>query len=646
MLSSRSVGRGLVGAWVPWLASCLCLASASGAEAQVELKVVRVQEGRVRVDGALLEWRGIRSTTIGEGDDASMKFALAHDNGGLYLGAAVRDDRFVRTAARGTAEDAVILTLAMPKDGGGWAVSEVWLFAGIPGRQAARASLGHLGGRPKPASSMRVVEGPSRGDTPGYVLEAYIPWQSIPRGQAWRRALAAIRLRDVDNRAAPRVESEPASARVNPEKVHLLPPLRIEGQATPGDALKAFLRAHDLMGMRPRFSLRGDVDGDRRTDRVTVIGPFVVVVSAARQGAAGFTYARLPVFIGTDVIKAKLRDFTGDGAREVLLKYRQRTEGGSRELWQVMSAQGGMVKPIFTIQTSCRRPEGLIRQEVKVSRRKGDRLPSISVAPGGADGLGPHNFKSPRLADVEPMLLPWGEVEERVYKWNGERFAVASERKRTLDHGLGAGKKGSSGGRKDYSLVPVDSVLAEFRRSHGISERVPDRFRKRVNLAGDPRPETLTVVGTALVVAGPAFQGGAGYFYYGFPVAEPSHVLDVFTADITGDRREELFSRIRLFAGDVQREVLLAHQFVEGSFKQLLAVEVARCQGPNWIRNTARVLRRGKRGVLEVRPGRARGWSSDNYPFAADAPGAVQPLLVPWRDRAVRYRFDGDRLVR
>jgi hypothetical protein len=69
---------------------------------------------------------------------------------------------------------------------------------------------------------------------------------------------------------------------------------------------------------------------------------------------------------------------------------------------------------------------------------------------------------------------------------------------------------------------------------------------------------------------------------------------------------------------------------------------VAREQAGNRIENE--VVTTG--GRLEIRPGTARGWSATSWPFA-DGHGedGVEPPLLPWRDRAVRFRHDRGRLV-
>ena len=94
--------------------------------------------------------------------------------------------------------------------------------------------------------------------------------------------------------------------------------------------------------------------------------------------------------------------------------------------------------------------------------------------------------------------------------------------------------------------------------------------------------------------------------------------------------------------GDIARELVLVYQFTPGSFRRIGAIEVARVQGPKEVRNDVRFTRDG----LEVHPGRARGWDASTWPWADGATDDIEPLLLPWRDRAVRYTYERGALAR
>ena len=114
---------------------------------------------------------------------------------------------------------------------------------------------------------------------------------------------------------------------------------------------------------------------------------------------------------------------------------------------------------------------------------------------------------------------------------------------------------------------------------------------------------------------------------------------------MTGDGRRDIFVRVIEHIGDVTRHVLHGYSFDGGSFVPILSVEVYRALGDQVIANRVKVERRGKHYGLRIEPGVIRGWDADSYPFANSPVDTCDPLLLPFRDSAVRYRYNGDQLV-
>jgi len=151
--------------------------------------------------------------------------------------------------------------------------------------------------------------------------------------------------------------------------------------------------------------------------------------------------------------------------------------------------------------------------------------------------------------------------------------------------------------------------------------------------------------GRHLLVVGEGFQGGTGYFYFALPVRDGSDIQRLFTADVTGDGRREVFVRYRQMIEDVQREILVGYTFSGESFDRILDVEARRAQGGASIGNVVRVVPQGKHWAISIAPGRATGWTRDSYPFVTEATDGHGALLLPWADRKLVYRFDGRALV-
>jgi hypothetical protein len=546
---------GIVLGSIVWLALC-----ASQARAEEPLVVHALGKTSLRIDGDLRDWLGVRLTRVGQGSDASFEYGLAHDAEALYVGARVYDDRMRRTAHPTKAEDALLLTLELPQIGGRTKRTEIWLYAGIPGRQAAVAALGADGAKPSPTKAVSVVEGPLKGEH-GYVLEARIPWSLLAGNEQRSLARGAIALHDVDRKADPEAKLVTTAG----GRGELSPLLIGRGGNA---AISAFLRAKQLES-GVRYDLLGDLAGDARPERVVLAGTYAVIAGPEIRGANGdYGFLDLPVPMSSDVLDAALRDMTADGKAELVVRIRQEPD-----------------------------------------------------AP-------------------------------RVYSWDGARFDVVQDKPRPAPAAAVARTPTVEAPRVEPQAAPAQpappgaaELIAAFRDSQGIDPSQKPRFMQHVNVAEDARLESLMLFGKNLLVIGKGYRGGTGYFYFGLPVRDGSDIERMFTADVTGDGRDELFVRFVQAIGDVQRDLLLCYRFTEQGMTQLLGVEVRRVQGANSVEDSVELLEDHGRHALRISPARARGWSAESYPFVTESSDGYAPLLLPWKDGPVRYHPDGDRLV-
>jgi hypothetical protein len=535
----------------------------------------------------------------------------------------------------------VILTLATP--GARGRAVDLHLFAGVPGRSAGSAAVGPVGGnRLSPVRGAQVVEGPlSRGT--GYVLEAFLPFAALPGGEAgWRQLRGSIRLRDVDLESRPEVEAEPAFVAVDARNLETLLPLAPQGGA--GGVLEHFVASQNLVAARPTHELSGNVHGDGRDESVVLVGGFLLVSGAGYRDGRGYAYERLPVTDARDVRSAELVDLTNDGRSELVVVLRQRNEQGERDLWQVLDLTGDAPRAMFAIEVRKAVGGGSVEAEVRVRRARG-AAPTLEVRPGRAQGLDASTYRESPASDAEPMLLPWGPVAERTYRWSGRAFDRIGERPNPRYRPPAEPVAASPARPAEPAPTPQapseDELLAAFQRQRGIPAGARPRTRLRANLVGAPAPETLAVFGRQLVAFGPDIRQGTSWLFYEVPAATDADVISVEAADVTQDGRAEVLVRIRQTFGDVSREVLLVHQLTDAAFPRLLQVEVARQQGAQSIRNDVRTAG----GQLEIQPGRAVGWTEETYRFSRDANDDVAPLLLPWRDRPQRYGLRGAQLV-
>lgn len=565
-----------------WLAGCSVLMAAqlvlshdpsrAHAQSHSELSIVPVRPKQIRVDGDLSEWRGARFARIGQ-EGESLRYALGYDDDALYIAARVQDASFIRTAQPSPREDAIVISLVAPQSGarttptGGerFAISELWLFAGIPGEQAAMALLATVKGKPR-ALKATIVEGPLTGageHDPGYVLEARLPWDQIPGSTALPLGRGAIRLHDVDDRLG----SEPLDVATATGPFERLPELLFDGGPTV--ALRAFLADKGLPPDSAQLELFADVIGDPRVERVLIASTYVVVASA--QLAGGFRFLDLPVAMASDVKGVELADENGDGKADIIVAMRE---------------QGVATRRVYTWDGS-----------------------KIAL------------YVSPQAA-AQP--------------------APIASTKRPAPRGQGAPSREQTS--KQPAPPGMDQLVAAYREARQLDPSVRARFVTHVNVAEDQAPESLMLFDKELLIVGRGFRGGKGFFYFALPIHDGSQAQRMFTVDVTGDGRREVFVRVKELIGDVQREILLGYAISDDGVQPILATEVRRAQGERSIGNVVKVV--GKRGAyaLQISPGEAKGYTRQSYPFVTEPTDTYGALLLPWLDSKTQYRFDGERL--
>lgn len=594
---------------------------------------------KLRVDGALREWKGARFITLGSGDNAALRFALATAEGdGVYLAAEVSDQRLIRRAGVGPRQDALVLTLAMPGREGGMRAVEIWLHPGEPGKSKAQAGVGAPGESPRVTSDVKVIEGP-RDAGPGYVIEAFVPFRLVPGAEIWEQGRGTLRFEDVDSEQTSRVENT-----INTDEAKRptdLPRLALgTGQQ---DFLGSFLSAQSLAGAEPRFDLRGQVAGDSAPERVVVVDKYAVVYGPHYKQGKGFSSFALPFGMGGGLKGAKLEDVTGDGIEELTCVVRQRNELGSREVWLAISFAEENPRILFGIELRKEAQGGFIESELSVdTKARGAAILRVSL--GRSSGLSAESYRETRSAEVEPILLPWEDVLSRAYQFDGKRLSLVDEKrdpkKRKVESTASERAQPAPATEEEAPIAPtLEAVLTLFKEQRRLPKNATPSRHIRADLVGTRAPEDVFAYGAQLVIVGPDIGGGASYFAYGLPIADAADLRHLGAADVTGDGKAELFVRVRQALGGaegVKRGVMLVHRFdAQQQFSRVLSVEAFRYQDGAHISN--RVATKG--GVLVVSPGHATGWTQQSYPFVDEPVAGVGRLLLPWKDSPVRYRF-------
>ena len=643
-ISKRSLRRIGVCASLAALASAPRLAAAGPRMIHME----PMAGEKVRIDGDLREWPSkmteLGDVVQGSGAGGGASVVLGYDDTTLYVVARVTDKKLVRTTGAGEAEDHATLYLAFPKA----ATYEIDLYPGAPGKSA-----GLVRTKGAPIKGAKLVEAPN---DKGYVFEATIPWSAFPEAARTRVGLrAAVRVTDAS--APGTVKAVYATAQATAGRA--LPPLLTSAE----EGLDALLVREKGLSSNPQREVYGNVSGDSMLERVAVFGPYLTIVGPTFRGGKEFYFGELGVEDASMVTRLELVDLDGDGHEEVVVQKRVGAKDRYRELLQVLKV-GRDDQPFaaFTHEVGIKTPDGSVSNRVTV------RGGTIEIAQGDAEGFEPDTYAEAMPSNMGSALLPWETTKSKSFKWQGEGIKPAGETSWTPKMSRG-GKSTPASKSRPKSEGPAqppaphppsadelqDRLYALYRRDHAGSGK--PRFDFATDVAGDATSERVVIHDRDLVVFGKAFRGGTSYAFITVGVADAKDILDATARDLTGDGKAEIIVRGVLHAkasrglggGTVDRYALFVYSLLGESVVRIFAAETGRAVGDDRILGSV-AFATAERGAtrIELRPGRAQGWTEKTYPFPEDtsAAGGLEPLLLPWSEASARrYRFDGKSFV-
>lgn len=606
------------------------------------MKVVPAPD-RVVFDGVPDEWDGdLRPLSYAlEGEvrsgDASAQVLIAYDDEGLYVAAEVEDDDVVG------GRDHLSLLLGIP----GGTLHEIALFPGVPGK-----SKGQVKARGVPVRGAKIVEAPRGG---GYSLEAKIPWATLPRSDEVRVGYrGAVMLTDVDGG---RVEAVISTA--DSKAYGDLPPLSLTAELALGSGL---LRERNIQ-TPPVHNLLANVFGDKLLERVLVYDRFVVVLGPGYRHGEQYYFRDLGASADRgDLLAFELRDLTGDGRDDLLIRKRVRGAEGSVEVVEILSYHPGAEIPESLFAQEVRLElagGGVVENELRLSG-SGART-RIDLAAGRDDGIDRARFTRASSTGATPVLVPWGEIAAQTFQLRDGRFAMVDER-RQQPAAVVAPPPTAPRPSPAATVAPRPAP-----RAAPDPDSVYDLYKKRAKITGKPRwdltadlaegeeAERLVVHDRDLVVFGPGFREGRAFSAVTLSHFERSADLSrVATRDVTRDGKHEVVVHGRVRApvpadvggGEMEREVVMIYKLRNGQLERIFAAEVGRRIGGKRVEATLAFVAQGR---LELRPGRAVGYDARSYPWRqrTEPDGIFEPLVLPWGGvERVRLRFDGAKYVR
>lgn len=611
------------------------------------LEAIPMAGAKIRIDGDLREWPG-KMTDLTQSLQGSSDAASGHvgyDDSHVYVAFRVSDKTLVRTSSYGTSEDHASLVVAFPTGKGGYVTEELLLFQGDPGKVggAVRTKSGAVAGA-------TLVEAPSK---TGFVFEAKVPWSAFSKAGTVRVGLRGA-LRYTDSDAAGSVKGVIGTAAGSGGS---LPPLLLENEQ---GLDKSLIRAKSLPSA-PAREAYGDVSGDKMLERVAVYGGYLTITGPRYRGGNQFYFGELGVSDAGMVTRLELRDFDGDGKDDILIQKRIGASDKYREIVQIMKI-GSEDTPwaAFSHEVAIVTEKGKVQNEVLLGTR--GKLPTIEIAQGKAEGFEPDSYAEPVSGDMPGTLLPWESVKSRTFQWDGKQFGKVGEGAQAPK--AGGKKPGKKPGESAPAGPPqppaprpptademLDRLYALYRKDRKLGTKAP-RFDFVTDVAGGSETERVLVHDKDIVVFGKGYRAGTTYSFITIGVADAKDIVDVTARDLTGDGKAEIVVRGLLHAkaskelgGDVvDRYALFVYQVTDGGVRRVFAAETGRALKDNRVVGTIAFVP-AKAGVrIELRAGRAIGWTDKTYPFPPDttAAGGLEPLLLPWGSAGARkYEFDG-----
>jgi hypothetical protein len=596
----------------------------------------------VKLDGVPNEWPPFaKANVMVKGSSkASMNIGLEYDSAKLYVGAELKDASFA------AGRDHVSLVLAVPLPSGTYATYDVDFYPGKPGESEGSVRYGGRGTVP----GAKIVEAPDPG---GYTFEATVPWNALPDARMTRVGIHGV-ARYVGGggeiATGPVDLQHPASMAWIPSEPEL-------------SMIEQFLGPKGLTKAAPSFEAVADLTGDGVRERIAVYEHYLTICGSAYLGGTGYFFRDL----SGELLRLDVRDATGRGKGDVIIRRRVILGADTREYLEVLSAMSNTEEPkvTFAHEIAVRQADKHIDNAVHLSRGQIE----VSVEPAtNWDAL---SYQEPIASDVESILFPWGAVRSQTWRWDGTRFAKTRElaQRESMPSG-GAHADASGVVHEERSPRPAepptpkvtrggrlsDQVLEQYRRDRGVPAELAPKADLRVQIAGDARPERVVLLGRDVVIFGPGFKGGTGYSYITLAqFAEAGDVTEMSARDLTGDGAADIIIRgarhIAADGGSVESEVLFVYRVSGDTIARVFGIETARERSNKRVQGMVQFIPAPGNKSFDVlaTPGRATGWTEKTYPWAQDPPGGadVEPVLLPWSGiSSVRYRWNGSQFAK
>lgn len=289
------------------------------------------------------------------------------------------------------------------------------------------------GGKPalviKPGVAKGLEEKSYDEATEGSFDPVLLPWGTIDsqtykwKGKTLTKVAEKTHAKPALEPAKPIEGKAPSPPSTGPEKATTKPK-----EHNSDKVLELFKKDRKATGT-PKHDLRADCAEGSETERIVVFGRDLAVFGPGFKGGTSYVFMTLPVAAASDLKSVAVKDVTGDGKAEIVVRGILKAKGPNkedvdREIEFVYRVSSEGVKRVFAAEISRTIGKQSIVGAIAYAAAKSDRRVVLSAgkAVGFTKESYPFNQDASGVGGIEPLLLPWSDKKELRYRWTGSAF--------------------------------------------------------------------------------------------------------------------------------------------------------------------------------------------------------------------------------
>jgi len=181
----------------------------------------------------------------------------------------------------------------------------------------------------------------------------------------------------------------------------------------------------------PRFDLSGDMVGDAKSERALVYDRDLLIIGPSYKEGKGYAYSTLPFASASDIKNVLIRDTTGDGKQELIVRglLKARATGDTpgeveRTIELVYQVGPDSLKRVFGAEVGRALGDKSVTASIgyQITKGKGSIVLGSGKATGWTQATYPFTQDSGPSGGLEPLLLPWSGTRSVTYTWSGSGF--------------------------------------------------------------------------------------------------------------------------------------------------------------------------------------------------------------------------------